>query len=211
LTSQPLGTNAYTLASLTVTGSRPLPDGQVEQVTDEGVLLRRDGQGRLVDLWAQSSTTGDSRVALETLRETSRRFVDEAAPGADSRWTLETEEELFHLEGERLVRFTWRSDGATQQIVEVEVDRRTGAVTYLGRATAPRVSTEEATVTAARAQAIALEQSAPDTRVVNVLPHTWGGRSWLVSTERAGHGAAPTLQKLLIDATTGELVHRSTT
>lgn len=47
--------------------------------------------------------------------------------------------------------------------------------------------------------------------MLNVLPHTWGGRSWLVSTERAGHGAAPTLQKLLIDATTGELVHRSTT
>jgi hypothetical protein len=211
VTSQPLGTTAYTMDSLTVTGTRPLTDGQVEQTTSEGVLVRRDAAGRVLDVWAPSSTTGSTAFGAETLRATSRAFVSSVAGGDD--WTLAAEEELFHLDGERLARFTWTRAGSTPEVVDIEVDQRTGAVTFLGRAQAAQPATGSASVTASEALRIALDHSALNAEVVDVERRTWGQHLWIVRTRNGDDRGplGPQHQELTVDAITGEVIRRTTT
>lgn len=211
LTSQPLGTSPYTMGSLTVTGVRALPDGQVEQTTQEGVLIRRDAADQVIDVWAPSATSGESFVPTETLRATSHAFVTDVA--GDHDWTLAADEEVFHHEEERLHRFTWRLDTPVPQVVDVEVDRRTGAVTYLARATAPHATRGTHVVTAAEAEQIALADIGADVRVMDVEQFTWGGPLWVVRTrddnDRDPLGAK--FQEVTVDGITGDIVRRTTT
>lgn len=211
LTSQPLGTSAYTMGSLTVTGTRSLPDGQTEQTTQEGVLVRREAGGQVVDVWAPSATMGDSLVPVEALRATSRAFVTDVAGGHD--WTLAAQEEMSHLEEEQLYRFTWRSEGPVPQIVDVDVDRRTGAVTYLGRATAPHTTSGTHLVTADEAKQIALADTSADARVVDVDRLSWGRPQWVVRTrdDRDRGPLGVQFQETTIDGISGDIVRRTTT
>lgn len=211
MTSQPLGTSPYTLGSLTVTETRSLPGGEIEQRTSEGVLLRRDSNGHVIDVWAPSAVEGPAVVTADTLRATSRTFVADVAGG--SGWTLVAEAEDSHLDGEQLSRFTWRRDGSRPQIVDVEVDRRTGAVTYLGWAMAPDVAGGVPDVSASDAEQIALTHAGPGAETLDVEPVTWGRHLWLVRTrdDRERGPLGPQYQEVLVDAVTGELVRRSST
>lgn len=211
LTSQPLGTSAYTMGSLTVTGTRTLPDGQTEQTTQEGVLVRRDADGQVVDVWAPSATIGDALLPIEAMRATSHTFVTDVA--GDHSWTLVAQEEMHHLDEERLYQFTWRLAGPVPQIVDVEVDRRTGAVTYLGRAKAPHETSGAYLVTAGQAKEIALADTKADARVVDVEQRSWGQPQWVVRT-RYDHDRGPLgaqVRETTIDGITGEVVRRTTT
>lgn len=206
LTSQPFGINPYTIGSLAVTGSRSLPNGEVEQTTREGVLIRRDRAGDVLDIWGPSSTSGDRLMDMDTLRATAKSFATEVT--GEHGHTLSSEDEVFHLDGEQLASFTWTLGGPVPQIINVEVDRRTGAVTYLGRATAPHATTGTHVLTAAEAEQIALDEAAHGAQLINVEKVTWGQAAWLVHTrsDRDGSALGAQIQETTIDAVTGEVI-----
>ncbi len=211
LTSKPLGIDPFDPLALTVTERRALTvEGQPveDRATAEGVAYRLDADGDLIWLQAPASTRGTSELDDAAVRAAALRFLDEHVAAFDAgAQALTGTEAVAHAEGERLQRLTWRrmtGDVPAAERVTVEVDRRTGAVTFLSVA---RAGERLAGAPIAREAAIAAARTAADDAgtVQDARLDVWDRARWTVTFARDG-GRVPAVKKVTVDASTGDVV-----
>ncbi|MEV8312248.1 PepSY domain-containing protein [Streptomyces flavidovirens] len=223
LNSRPVATPQFTTtAALTPVSTTTTqgPDGEplTTVETAEGVEYRSATDGSLVDLVGTPTTSGDVRLGTEETRATAQQFVQRNVTRWDGKWELAAEEPVSHLEGDALTLMTWRTVGddghAGARQVTVEIDRRTGAVTYLstaqgeaaGKASAFKVDRNEA-IHAARAAI------GDDRGTATAEADTWNADRWTVTVDRGLTGRPgaeiPDVERLEIDARTGDVLSRT--
>lgn len=184
--------------------------------TEEGVTLRRDAAtGRLVAVVATTSTEGDELLTAEEAAERANTFLGQVDGAPDLVLNAADAEATAHGDGESLFAFGGstqaRSRGAAER-VDLEVDRRTGAVTYFGWAMTEIVSTARA-ITRAEAAQLAAAALPAGAEVTGVSVHDWDRAYWVVEsrTEATSPVLAPSNHRVLIDAADGRIVGRTTT
>ncbi|WP_443321472.1 PepSY domain-containing protein [Streptomyces sp. 7N604] len=221
LDSQPVATAAFPgFAQLTpeTTTTSQGPDGtEVTNVTTaEGVLYRVRPDGSILDAVGTPTTSGDTALSAGEARAEAQRFIQANVPGFSSDWRLVTDEAVSHLDGDALQLLQWRTVEAGRagaREVTTEIDRRTGAVTYLsanhGSATADFRLTAEDAVAAART---AIGET---TGTVSAEPDTWNASRWLVTVDRGLTGRSdaqvPDVERVEIDSRDGAVLSRSKT
>jgi len=208
LTSKPFGIDPFDPLALAVTQRRALEVGGRsvrDHLTAEGVAYRLDDAGELTWLQAPASTRGVVALSAEAAREAAVRFLRAHVAAFDpAELALTADEPATHASGERLRRLTWRRsiDGIPgPAAITVEVDQRTGAVTYLSVA---RAAGSADGVAADREDAIAAARRAVEahSRVTSAELDVWDRARWAVTF--AGDGGD--LARVTIDAATGELL-----
>ncbi|MGP3947875.1 PepSY domain-containing protein [Streptomyces sp. 7N604] len=220
--SDPLATEAFSsFAQLTPIATTTSQDADGAQLTDvttaEGVLYRARPDGTILDAVGTPTTSGEVTLSADQAREAAQRFVQAGVPGFSADWTLVTDEAASHLDGDALQLLQWRTVEAGKsgtREVTVEIDRRTGAVVYLSAARGAAnagafpISAQEAIATARAA--IGDEQS-PATAVAD----TWDTSRWTVTIDRGLTGRTdaqlPDVERLEVDARTGDVLARTTT
>lgn len=218
--SRPLATPQFaTTASLTpvntTTAQGPAGEPLTAVQTAEGVDYRLAADGSLIDLVGTPTTSGDVQLGAEEARAAAQEFLQRNVAGWDASWDLVAEQQVSHLEGDALTLLTWRpvQDGhAGAREVTVEIDRRTGAVTYLSStqgaasSAAFAISPEEA-IDAARAAI------GNDRGTATAVADTWNASRWTVTVDRGltGHPGAevPDVESVEIDARTGDVLSRT--
>lgn len=126
--------------------------------TAEGVRYRTRQDGTVLDAVGTPTTSGEIALSADEAREVAQRFVRANVTGFSTDWRLVTDEAVSHVDGDALQLVRWRTVEAGMagaREVTAEIDRRTGAVTYLsanrGLATADFRLTAEDAIAAARA------------------------------------------------------------
>lgn len=207
----------YGVADLTVTsrmpGTSPLGD-TVEFETEQGISFRRlAADDALLDLAAPASTTGAQPLfTLAEAQTTAAAFALEHDAGIGARWDLASES-MAHGDGGQLAAFTWRSTNSAgllaNQQVEVEVDRRTGAVTYY--AVTGTETSGGFRITAEQARSAVARLTATDGAEVTVTGDMWHRPRWTVTVDRGLENHVPDVEQFQLDAATGELLSRTAT
>lgn len=218
LTSQPLGVGAYSLAALDVTavvpGTSPLGATR-EYSTSQGISFRRlDGSGALLDVQAPVSTSGHVQHSIDDALAIARSFAaDEAAAEVDH-WSVVSSGPVSHGDGDALAGFTLRPltvDGVPgAEAVEVEVDRRTGAVTYFAQTQADSEGGEFA-LTRDEALALAAEHVDLAGADIQAVREVWNVSQWVLTVDRGLDNGVPDVDRVVVDARTGEVVAVTTT
>lgn len=221
LNSQPLATTPFsTFTELTpvatTTSEGPGATAVTDVTTAEGVLYRLRPDGSVLDAVGTPTTSGDVALSADQARAAAQRFAEANVPGFTADWRLLTDEAVSHLDGDALRLLRWRTVEAGQagaREVTVEIDRRTGAVTYLsanhGSATADFRLTAEDAIAAART-AIGDREG-----TVSAEPDTWNASRWTVTVDRGLTGRSdaqvPDVEHLEVDARDGTVLSRSKT
>jgi hypothetical protein len=221
LGSQPLATEGFTsFAQLTPVASTTSqgPDGGpvTEVTTAEGVEYRVRPDGSILDAVGIPTTSGEISLTTEQARDAARQFVSDNVTGFSSDWRLVTDEAVSHLDGDALRLLRWRTveDGkAGAREVTAEIDRRTGAVTYLsanrGSSTADFRLTAEEAIAAARS---AIGDTAG---TASAEPDIWNASRWVVTVGRGLTGRddarMPDVERLENDSRDGTVLSRSRT
>jgi hypothetical protein len=212
LTSRPLGVAAFSsVQDLTVTSRSTAegPDGPVTDVrTAEGVSYRLQNDGSLLDLTAPAAVTGPVVLDETAARDRAERFLLANLPGFDASWPLLAAEPVSHEDSDELALLRYRPRLAGQagpQEITVEVDRRTGAVTYLGRTSG---SASDATFAVTETEAIDaalgfLGHDAAAARRITATADTWDSSRWTVVVDRGLADGLPDVDLVTIDAVTG--------
>lgn len=216
LTSRPFGISPFTVSSLhtkSVSSGQSWAGGTTDVSTEEGVFYRKDAAtGRLLDVVAPASTAGEVRLDLAAASSAARTFIAGHVAGFGPEWTLESSRTTSHVDGEELASFRWRvrtSDGtAGPALVDVELDRRTGAVTYLVSASAS--SSAGFQVDRDRARQIAASVVDVTGADVRVAADVWGKARWTVTVNRGLDGYVPDVDTVVIDGVTGSVLYRTT-
>ncbi|WP_338783929.1 PepSY domain-containing protein [Streptomyces sp. DG1A-41] len=220
--SQPVATPTFSSpASLTPvsTTSAEGPSGEPLTTvhTAEGVEYRTDADGSLYDLVGVPSTSGEQSLDAAEVRAAAEEFVGRNVPGWSADWELVAEESVSHIAGDAVTLLRWRPTEAGHpgaREVTVEVDRRTGAVTYLSAArgtagTAGFVVTAEEAVAAARAAI------GDDHGTATATPDTWDTSRWTVTVDRGLTGRpgaeTPDVERVTVDARSGAVLSRTAT
>lgn len=217
------GTAAYAaVAALTPTATSTSTGGPAGPLTEvrtaQGVDYRLDAGGELFDLSAATATSGAVTYSMDQARQMAHAFAREHADGFDGTWSLVEEQSLSHVGDDSLGRFGWRPDvdgrSGPRQVV-VEVDRRTGAVTYYLDAAAQAGGTEfalsrEQAVDAARRTAGALTGQL-GAEQISAVPDVWDRPRWVVTLDRGLRGPegghqTPDVLQIDIDAATGAVL-----
>lgn len=214
LTSQPLGIDPYSVTSLTVTTSTSgtSPMGPTEEFeTTEGVAYRRLATGQLLDVTAPASTLGELTVSMADAQAVAQAFVKNESKSLAG-WTLTDSRGRAHTDGERLAAFEWRPlnqgvHGADE--VMVEVDRRTGAITYFGHAWADP-DTSEFAITADEAFGIVNGLVDTADAEVSVVGDVWNRPRWTITVDRGLDDLVPDVDRLVVDGQTGEVLSNTT-
>jgi hypothetical protein len=223
LNSQPVATPQFTTtAALTPVGTTttqgPAGEPLTTVETSEGVEYRSAADGSLVDLVGTPTTSGDVRLGADETRAAAQEFVRRNVAAWDGSWELVAEEPVSHLEGDALTLLTWRPVGddghAGARQVTVEIDRRTGAVTYLS--TAQGAAAEKSSAfTVGRQEAIHAAHAAigDDRGTATAMADTWNADRWTVTIDRGLTGRPgaemPDVERLEIDARTGDVLSRT--
>jgi hypothetical protein len=221
LNSQPLGINPYpTLTSLTVASSTWVDDathGRITQVvTSEGVSYRTRADGTLLDLSAPTAASGPVKVDLPQAQTLAEQFLRDNVPAVDGSWSLVRSEEVSHINGDAvaLLQFRPQLAGASgSQEVTVEVDRRTGAVTYLSHT---RGSADTASFAVGQNEAVAaaldwLRQRGHSTAGrITATADTWHTSRWTVQVDRGLDGPFADVDRVTVDANTGQVIAHDT-
>lgn len=221
LNSQPLATLPFStfaqLTPLATTTSQSTDGIEVTEVTTaEGVQYRQRPDGSVLDAVGTPTTSGTVSLSPDEAREAAQRFAQANVPGFTTDWRLVTDEAVSHLEGDAVQLLRWRTVEAGRagaREVTIEIDRRTGAVTYLS---ANRGSaTADFRLTAADAIAEARAAIGDTTGTASAKADTWNASRWLVTIDRglAGRSDAqvPDVDRLEIDARDGTILSRSAT
>lgn len=231
-TSQPGGIDPYSISQLTMVASLevngPLSD-MVEFTTQEQVTYRTAG-GRLFDIHAPASTQADAHaepLSLAAAEREARVFAIEHGMPVD-RWETMQVGEVSHAPGELLAAITFRPVSAEgvplAREVNVEVDRRTGAVTYLGDTRPVLPATQLGSITRqdaiAQASEALLSQGVEvgSDAAVSAQRDLWDRDRWTVTFDSTAVESraenlemAPSIKQVVIDATTGQVIaHRTT-
>lgn len=221
LNSQPLATEAFTsFTQLTpvVSTTSQGPDGSAvtDVTTAEGVQYRTRPDGSVLDSVGTPTTSGEITFSADQAREAAQRFVHDNVTGFSADWQLVTDEAVSHLDGDVVLLLRWRAveaGKANAREVTAEIDRRTGAVTYLsanrGSATADFRLTAEDAIAAARS---AIGDTAG---TANAQPDIWNASRWVVTVDRGLTGRSdaqvPDVERLEIDSRDGTVLSRSST
>jgi hypothetical protein len=215
MTSQPLGVDPYSMSSLTVATSTSgtSPMGETQEVeTTEGISYRRlAATSKLLDVAAPASTDGAITLSVADAETAARGFVERESNTLDG-WALVDSRTMSHTDGERLAAFEWRvlNEGVPgADIVTVEVDRRTGAVTYFSHVWANPDASEFA-LTADEATAIASGLVDVAGAQVSAAPDVWNRPRWTVTVDRGLDGLVPDVDRLVIDGLTGDVLFNTT-
>lgn len=221
LTSEPPAetadaTAAYTLAGLTPVGAVEHAGGLEVTDTAEGVTLRREvTTGRLVDVVATASTGGEERLSSADAAERANAFLAQVTGAPELTFDAADAEVASHGEGESLLAFgasTPAREGGTAERVDLEVDRRTGAITYFGWAVTGVVSTSRE-ITRVEAERLAVAELPAGAQVTDVGVRDWDRAYWVVEAraEATSPVLRPSHHRVLIDAADGRVVGRTTT
>jgi hypothetical protein len=187
--------------------------------TAEGVSYRLRADGSLLDLSAVASRTGEITLSPAQARARAESFARRSVPGfSPATWTRVDERTVRHGAGEALLLTRWRSVAAGHpgaREVTVEVDQRTGAITY-SSATAGSAKEAGFALTADDAIRIARTHVAGGDIVdAGAAADTWQRSSWVVTLVHQPLGAAgarlPHVERIRIDARDGALLSRTTT
>ena len=215
LTSRPLGIDPYSVSSLTVTssttGTSPMGSTQ-EFETAEGVAFRRfAANGELIDATAPASTIGEVTLNLTEAQAVARAFVENESNDI-SGWKSTDSRTTSHSDGESLAAFEWRPlvhgvPGA--EMIAVEIDRRTGAVTYFSHAWADP-QTDEFAVTADQARAIVGDLVDTTDARVTATADVWNRPRWTVTVDRGIDGLVPDIDRVVVDGHTGDILANTT-
>lgn len=212
-TSQPFGLTPFTVAQLTPVATTSGDSGATTDVTtQEGVFYRVDtSTGRLRDLTAPASTTGETRLDLPAAATAGRDFVAAHVPGFTERWVLEGNSRVTHVDGEELASQRWRSVTAGglpgPALADVEVDLRTGAVTYLSSASAAPATTA---FDVDRDRALEIAAEAIDLGgAVTATADVWDTPRWTVTVDRGLDGLVPDVDRVVIDGVSGAVTQRT--
>lgn len=216
-TSYPSGSSGVarysSLDDLTVTqtSSTSGPQGPLELVTTaEGVDYRQYPDGGLFDLTAPTASEGEVSYSHVAARGLAVDFIERYVPTA-STWSL-AGEEITHVADDVLSRFTWRPviDGVRgPQQAMVEIDRRTGAVTYFLHAHG-EANNIAITITKEEAIDAARSVTGPEGRVVEAVASVWDTARWEVTIDRGPRaesiGTTPDFRTVTVDAATAEVL-----
>lgn len=213
LNAKPFGIDPFDPLALSMTSSRSVTvDGRsyTDQETAEGVSLRREQEsGDLVWLSAPVSTQGDEQLSADAARKQAVEFAESFVRWFEaSSFVLTSQEDVSHIEGDSIERFTWRSrtpDGRPGPgAVTVELDRRTGAVVDFSAA---RVSPQHTAGTIDQATAVeaAMQTVRGEGRVTTVAQDVWERQRWTVTIEGAP-GRTPDTARVVVDGRTGEVI-----
>lgn len=212
LTSAPFGLRPFSLTSLSMSSrENVVVDGQAfQQVrTTEGVDYRLDSTGDLMWLSAPASTTGSATVSPDEAVEAALGFAERHVSWFNGSAGATQVSHRSHGENNDLWAVSWRMAGGGPQVLELEVDRRTGAVVDF---VAARRSTQRSSVTISRegAAAAALALTGHGT-VVAAIVETWDQTVWRVTVDQAGARSTPDREQLLFDGGDGSLISRTAT
>lgn len=215
--SQPLAaTSAYgSFAELSPVSSSVVddPDGlsAIDVTTAEGVSYRTRRDGSVLDAVGVAAQSGDIALSEAAARSAAAEFVRRNVDGFSDTWLVTENAAAGHTDGEALIRVQWRTDlagRAGSRAVTVDLDRRTGAVTYFAD-TRGTADTAEFAVTAAQAIAIARSEFG-DKGAATVGADTWDTSRWTVTIDRGLMGRpgaeVPDVKRVEIDASTGEIL-----
>lgn len=181
--------------------------------TVQGVEYRLDANGRLYDLSAPTASGGEVSFTLDEASERALKFVERHTEEFDSTWTKAEQSALSHVAGDAIARFVWRPVLAKHpgpRVVTVEIDRRTGAVTYYSDVRA-RGWTEEFRVSGQEAiEAVRSATGAPaEAGEASAVPDTWHYSRWIVTVDHGfrsvGGRAVPHVDTAVVDARTGQV------
>lgn len=206
--SKPYGIDPFDPLALSTAQRQAITVGNqqlTDVVTEEGVHYRLAEDDSLAFVWAPASQQGDIRLSEEQAQEAARAFVRRHVPWFDQLGlALVDQRPIGHVEGELLQQLTWRTTtdggGPGPAMVTVEIDRRTGAVTYLSAARrAPNTTRfavdRERALVAARAEA-------GEGDVVSVQREVWDRPRWIVTFAAGPADHA----RVTIDGQTGEVL-----
>lgn len=221
--SDPLATLPFsTFAQLTpvaTTTSRGTDGTELTNVTTaEGVLYRTRPDGTVLDAVGAPTASGEITFSAEQARAAAQRFAQANIPGFAADWELIADEAISHLDGDALQLLRWRTVQAGRagaHEVTIEIDRRTGAVTYLSdtRGTATDggfvISVEDAI-------AIARRSLGSQAGAATAVADTWHTSRWIVTVDRGHQGPAGmpvfrNVDRIEIDAHTGTVLSHTTT
>lgn len=222
-TSQPTaqtGVAAYSsLDELTPVSSTELssPAGPTTAVTtQEGVIYRLRADGRLYDVAAPTASAGQIQLSMDDAQAAALAFAERYAAEFDASWQLVEAATASHVQGDTIAQFQWRPVAAQlpgPAQVTVEIDRRTGAVTYFSATRGP-ATTAAFFITQAEAIAKARAVVGNDEGVATATGDTWQTSRWIVTIDRGLSGRSeaqvPDVDRIEIDARTGEVLSQIT-
>lgn len=218
LNSQLDGTSdTFNLNGLTTISEHPLTidNRQVwDRETTQGLSYRIDANTKeLLWLMAPASTTGQTKLTEDEARLAASDFADRYVPWFEETDGIVTTSRPNHLDGDELFGYSWRISsvsGPGPRLVEIEVDRRTGAVVYFAQAVA---SPSTMALAISREDAISNAQEAlgTATTVESAVSEVWSQPVWLVTFNRAGESLTPDFSYVVVDGQTGEVIHQEAT
>ncbi len=218
LNSQLVGpTDTFNLNGLTTSSEHPLTidNRQVwDRETTQGISYRIDANTKeLLWLMAPASTTGQTKLTEDEAWRAASDFADRYVPWFEEADGVVTASRPNHLDGDELFGYSWRIgtvSGPGPRLVEIEVDRRTGAIVHYAQAVA---SPSVMALAISREDAISNAQEAVGTvtTVESAVSEVWNQPVWLVTLNRAGENLTPDLLYIVIDGQTGEVVHQEAT
>lgn len=216
--SRPYGIDPFDLVALEAT-SRQANTVEGREVVDvgttEGVGYRVDNDtGQLLWLSAPTSLRGEESLSDDEVERRALDFARSNVPGFEPFSGAITRTRPSREEGDAVSGVRWRvtlPSGLGPEIIEVEVDRRTGAVVYFSAARGAGVATEigvdgtHAVATAKRA----LNDGAAE--VVSVVSETWERPTWTVTLDRTGQRRTPDFVRVHVDARSGQVLAKTST
>lgn len=202
------GIQPYRLSSLHRSGTSAAPTGHSIISTEEGVELRLDQDGHLVDVWAPATVTGPVTISKDDVAGIATTFLEQLPDTAALLADDPTVRATRHVAGEELfeVRFATTGIERPAQAV-VEIDRRTGAVVY-GTVTRPEHETTQTQTTVSEAEAVAIARASlsEQTSLVRAHPDPWSPAHWVVHLRGREPDGMPNFLRVTIDET-GEVSH----
>lgn len=220
--SQPAtATPAYeTFAELTPASRVTSADPDLSQVTSvetaEGVSYRTRADGSVLDAVGVPATSGDITLSQADALAAAERFVRRNVGDFTDSWLLTHADPISHQGGDALTLLQWRTGFAGtpgSRAITVEIDRRSGAITYFAD-TRGAASAAEFTVTEADAIAAA-RAVAGDEGQASASADVWDTTRWIVTIDRGLTGRpgarVPDVERVEIDARTGNVLAHTTT
>lgn len=212
-----LGTGPSGIDGLTITSEQPFIIGnrQVwDYETTQGISYRLDAKtSELLWLTAPASTTGQGELTEEEARRAAVDFASRYISWFEESDGLVTTSRPHHLDSDNLFGYSWRistASGPGPRWVDIEVDRRTGAIVHFSQAVASP-STTTLTVSQAEAIGIAQEAVGAATTVVSAVSEVWNRPIWTVTLNREGDSLTPDFLWVVVDGQSGEVTRQAAT
>lgn len=212
-----LGDGPSSIAGLTTISQRSftIDNRQVwDYETAQGISYRLDANtGELLWFASPASTMGQGELTEDEAHRAAVDFAGHYVSGFKESDGLVTISQPNHLDGDDLFGYSWRMStpsGPGPRLVDIEVDRRTGAIVYFAQAEASPSTT---TFAISQAEAINISQEAVGTATTleSAVSEVWNKPVWTVTLNRAGESLTHDFIYVLIDGQTGEVIHQAAT